>query len=56
MVEEKKDCTNPFNEGVSYAEFLEAIGKKTIDDALKGICTAEEIEFVKKEVELLKIK
>ena len=53
-VENLKNCSNPFNEGVSYAEFLETIGKKTVDEALKDICTKEQIEFIKNELKTLK--
>lgn len=45
---------NPFEKGVTYAQFLESIGEKSIDEALKDICTEEQIEFVKKEVSILK--
>ena len=44
---------NPFDEGVSYVQFLEALGKENIDKYLKDICTKEQIEFVKKELKLV---
>lgn len=52
--EKKIDHTNPFNEGVTYDSFLKAIGKKTIEEALKGKCTKEEINWIEAEVEHFK--
>ncbi len=44
---------NPFDNGVSYATFLEALGESDINEYLKDICTDEQIEFIKQEIKLL---
>lgn len=49
---------NPFEKGVSYLEFQEAVkaSKKTVKEYCKGILTKEEIEFVEAELKLIKSK
>jgi hypothetical protein len=44
---------NPFTEGVTYAEFIEALGKKSIEDYCKGKLSNDEIEYLKKEINLI---
>lgn len=56
-VKEKKESKflNPFDSGVSYADFLASIPKgKSIEEHCKGILTQEEIEFLNTEIELIK--
>ena len=51
----KKDkFLNPFNTGISYADFLKAVGSQKIADYCKGKITDEEIAFIEKEVSLIK--
>lgn len=54
----KVDTTNPFNKGVSYADFLENVnGKTTVDTLLKKHnITGEKSEWVKRELEIFKAK
>ena len=47
---------NPFVEGVTYADFLEALGKKTIAEYCKGKLTEEEISWLENELSILKTK
>lgn len=37
---------NPFKEGVNYADFLKALGAKTIKTYCKGKLTDEQIEWL----------
>ncbi len=53
---DKKDCTNPFNKGVTYTEFLNAIGEKTVSEVLKDKCSDDEIKWIEKELEILNNK
>lgn len=53
---ETKSKVNPFDAGVSYDNFLEALGKSDIDKYLKGICTEDQIEWLKKDLEIHKNK
>lgn len=56
-VKEKKESKflNPFDSGVSYADFLASIPKwKSVEEHCKGILTQEEIEFLNAEIELIK--
>jgi len=43
---------NPFEAGVSYADFILSLGDKNIDKELSGICTTEQITWLKKELEI----
>lgn len=45
---------NPFNKGVTYQQFLKAIGNKSIATVLKDTCSADEIAWIESEVEQLK--
>ena len=42
----KSDFINPFNEGVNYITFLEAVGKKTVEEYCKGKLTDEQLEWL----------
>lgn len=53
-VVKKGGFVNPFE--VSYVDFQEALGKKTVAEYCKGKLTEEQIEFVEKELELLNKK
>lgn len=37
---------NPFEQGVNYADFLKAVGSKTIKTYCKGKLTVEQIEWL----------
>ena len=56
MSEEVKEVKflNPFNEGVTYAEFKKALGKKTVAEYCKGKLTDEEISWLETELSILK--
>tara|TARA_R110000772_G_C13310212_1_gene439972 strand:- start:16918 stop:17103 length:186 start_codon:yes stop_codon:yes gene_type:complete len=48
---------NPFNEGVTYKEFLEAIPKgKSIKDYVKGKLKEDQIKWLETEIEYYKQK
>jgi len=47
---------NPFDAGVTYPTFLKALGKTKIETYLKDICTEEQIEWLKKDLEIYKTK
>lgn len=47
---------NPFDIGVTYKQFQEELGKKSVAEYCKGKLNEEEIEFLEKELELLKKK
>ena len=49
-----KAKVNPFDKGVTYAEFKKALGKDKVGDYLKNICSTEQIEFIKNELSLIK--
>jgi hypothetical protein len=47
MAKEKSESVvNPFEEGVNYKVFLEALGSNKIEDYLKDICSKEQIEWL----------
>lgn len=52
----KSDFLNPFTAGVSYKEFLEAVGKQTIAEYCKGNLGQEQIDWLEKEISLIKNK
>jgi hypothetical protein len=48
---------NPFDEGVSYADFLKSIPKgKSVESHLKGKCSKEQIDWIKTEIKNYKKK
>lgn len=56
MSEEVKEVKflNPFDAGVTYAEFKKALGKKTVADYCKGKLSDEQIAFLETELSILK--
>ena len=56
MSEEVKEAKflNPFDAGVTYAEFKKALGKKTVADYCKGKLSDEQIAFLETELSILK--
>jgi hypothetical protein len=52
----KTDVVNPFDAGVNYKIFLEALGANKIEDYLKDVCTKEQIEWLKEDLKLYKQK
>lgn len=47
---------NPFDEGVTYVEFKEALGKKSVAEYCKGKLSDEQIAFLEKELSILKLE
>ena len=45
---------NPFEVGVTYAEFQKALGKKSVAEYCKGKLNEDQIEFLEKELSILK--
>ena len=56
MAKKKTQLVNPFDTGVSYETFLKALGTTRIETYLKDICSTEQIEWLKIEVEQFKNK
>ena len=56
MSEEVKEVEflNPFDAGVTYAEFKKALGKKTVAEYCKGKLSDEQIAFLETELSILK--
>ena len=56
MNEEVKETKflNPFDAGVTYAEFKKALGKKTVKEYCKGKLSDEQIAFLETELSILK--
>ena len=53
---EKKDFVNPFEKGVTYPQFLETVGKKSVADYCKGKLEKDQIEWLEKDLEIYKTK
>jgi hypothetical protein len=52
-----KSVLNPFDKGVTYADLLKAIPEgTTLSQYLKGVCSSEQIEWLKTELEQFKNK
>tara|TARA_R110000772_G_scaffold137101_2_gene245950 strand:- start:202 stop:384 length:183 start_codon:yes stop_codon:yes gene_type:complete len=47
---------NPFEQGVDYDVFLKAVGSKSVSEYCKGKLTDSEIEWLKEDLKLIKIK
>ena len=45
---------NPFDAGVTYADFKKALGKKSVAEYCKGKLTDEEISWLENELSILK--
>ena len=58
MSEEVKEVKflNPFEAGVTYAEFQKALGKKSVAEYCKGKLEKEQIDFLEKELLILNKK
>lgn len=54
MAKEVKEVVNPFEEGVNYKEFSEALGANKIEDYLKDVCSKEQIEWLIEDFKLYK--
>ena len=56
MSEEVKEIKflNPFEVGVTYAEFQKALGKKSVAEYCKGKLSDEQIAFLETELSILK--
>ena len=54
--ETKTEVVNPFDSGVNYKVFLEALGANKIEDYLKDACSKEQIEWLKEDLKLYKQK
>ena len=56
MEKEEKEIKflNPFEVGVTYAEFQEALGKKSVAEYCKGKLSDEQIAFLETELSILK--
>ena len=55
MAEEKEPkFLNPFDAGVTYAEFQKALGKKAVAEYCKGKLSDEQITFLETELSILK--
>ncbi len=56
MSEEVKEVKflNPFDAGVTYAEFKKALGKKSVAEYCKGKLSDEQIVFLETELSILK--
>ncbi len=56
MSEEVKEVKflNPFDAGVTYAEFKKALGKKSVAEYCKGKLSDEQIAFLETELSILK--
>lgn len=46
MAKEVKEFVNPFEVGVNYKVFLDAVGSVKVEDYCKGKLTDEQIEFL----------
>ena len=58
MSDEVKEAKflNPFDAGVTYAEFQKALGKKSVAEYCKGKLEKEQIEFLEAELLILNKK
>lgn len=45
---------NPFDAGVTYAEFKKAVGKKSVAEYCKGKLTQDQIDWLEIELSILK--
>lgn len=53
-VNETEPFVNPFEDGVTYEQFLKAKGNKSIEDYCNENLTKEQIETLKNEINKLK--
>ena len=55
-IENTASFLNPFDEGVSYADFKKALGKNSLAQYCKGKLTNDQINWLENELSLLKEK
>ena len=53
-IQEVSDKVNPFDTGVNYADFIEALDGDKVEDYLKDICTPEQIEWLIEDLNIYK--
>jgi len=58
MAAEEKEVKflNPFDAGVTYAEFQKALGKKTVAEYCKSHLTKDQIDWLENELSILNNK
>ena len=56
MEKEEKEIKflNPFDAGVTYADFKKALGKKSVAEYCKGKLTQDQIDWLEIELSILK--
>ena len=54
ITEKKGKFLNPFDKGVTYAEFQKALGKKSVAEYCKEKLSDEQIAFLEIELSILK--
>ena len=56
MEKEEKEIKylNPFEVGVTYAEFQKALGKKSVAEYCKGKLSQDQIDWLENELSILK--
>ena len=52
----KVEFVNPFEDGINYAEFLEAVGKKTVEEYCKGKLEQSQIDWLIEDLKHFKQK
>ena len=52
----KVEFVNPFEDGISYVEFLEAVGKKTVEEYCKGKLEQSQIDWLIEDLKHFKQK
>lgn len=49
-----ESVVNPFDKGVSYADFLEALGDNNPSEYLKDVCSEDQLQWLETELEHFK--
>lgn len=52
----QENIVNPFEDGVNYKIFLDALGSNKVDEYLKDVCSKEQIEWLIEDLKLYKNK
>lgn len=55
-MDKEENFLNPFDTGVTYAEFQKALGKKSVAEYCEGKLEKEQIEFLEKELSIINKK
>ena len=55
-VVKKEKFLNPFEQGVTYAEFQEALGKKSVAEYCKRKLSPDQIDWIEKELSIINKK